>query len=237
MIEVNLIPDVKLELLKARRQQKMVISTSILIAIASIGIVVLMSVYAFGVQALADTLATNDIEKKSKELKGIDNLSQTLTLQAQLEKLKDIQSDKTISSRLFDVLLVVAPTGENEVDIKSVDFNDEDKIIKIEAQAANGYEAMEVFKKTLEQTKFKYSIDGEAQSPINIASDISEGERQYGEDSEGGRVLRFVLSFTYADELFDASVTKGKVVGPNSQRATDSTLGIPETLFNDGGNE
>ena len=235
MIEVNLIPDVKLELLKARRQQKMVISASILIAIASVAVLVMMCIYLFGVQSLSDNLASDDIEKKSKELKSVDGLGEMLTIQEQLGKLKTIQSEKSISSRLFDVLLVVTPTDKNKVDILSVNLDDEAKTIEIEAQAENGYEAMEVFKKTLEQTKFQYSQDGEAKDPVKIASEISEGERQYGEDSDGKRILRFTITFTYDDILFDSSVTDGKVIGPNSQRATDSVQGIPNTLFGAGG--
>jgi len=42
--------------------------------------------------------------------------------------------------------------------------------VRIEAEAVNGYEAMEVFKKTLAQTKFEYSVDGEPQEPVKKAS-------------------------------------------------------------------
>lgn len=234
MIEVNLIPDVKLELLKARRQHKMVISVSIITAIASVGLVVFMGLYAFGGQAFAEKLADDSIASRTKELESVDDLPQTLTLQAQLSKLTDLQTDKNISSRLFDVLSVVVPTGDNAVKVTRLNFDDEEKTIEIEAQATNGYEAVEVFKKTLAQTTFHYNKDGEAADPVNIASGISEGERSYGEDSDGRRTLRFTLSFTYADELFDSTITDGKVVGPSQQRATDSTQGVPASLFTEG---
>lgn len=235
MIEVNLIPDVKLELLKARRQQTMVISVSVIVAILSVAVVVIMSIYTFGGQTIAENIADGSIEKNKKELKGVKDLPQTLTLQAQLDTLASIQGDKNISSRLFDILTVVVPTGENAVDITRLNFDSEENIIEIEAQARNGYEAMEVFKKTLAQTKFHYNQDDKAAKPINIATGISEGERTYGEDSERNRVLRFTISFEYPDELFDATITDGKVVGPDTQRATDSSQGIPASLFSGGG--
>lgn len=237
MIEVNLIPDVKLELLKARRQHKLVISASIAVAIISVGLVVLMSVFTFGGQALADNLAQSRIDDKTKELKGVEDLSQTLTLQAQLNKLTEVQGDKNISSRLFDILSVVVPSGDNAVKITRLNFKSEENTIELEAEAANGYEAMEVFKKTLAETTFHYNEDDEAAEPENIATGISEGERTYGEDSNGKRILRFTLSFTYPDKLFDATITDGKVVAPNQQRATDSSQGIPESIFSNGGEQ
>lgn len=237
MIEINLIPDVKLELLKARRQQTMVISISTLIAVVSIGVVVLMGVYAFAIQGVADTIISGRIDDQTKKLKSVKDLSKTLTLQSQLNKLSSLQQNKNVTSRLFDIMSVTIPTDKNVVTISRLSLDSEENKIEVEAEAVNGYEAMEVFKKTLAQTKLHYNRDKEAATPVNIATSISEGERRYGEDSQGARVLRFTLSFTYPDELFDATIQDGKVVAPNQQRATDSTQGIPESLFSDGGNK
>lgn len=231
MIEVNLIPEVKLELLRTRRRQRLVISGSVVLAIASVAIVTLLSVYAFGVQTVANSLADNSVNEQAKKLESITDLSQSLTLQAQLSKLNEVENGKLITSRLFDVLTVAIPEGANEVKISKLSFNSEENIIEIEAEAANGYEAMEVFKKTLAQTTFHYDVDGTAADPVSVAYDISEGERSYGEDNQGNRILRFTLSFSYPDELFDATLSGTKVVAPSKQRATDSTQGIPAGLF------
>lgn len=237
MIEINLIPDVKLELLKTRRQQTMVISISTIVAIVSIGVVVLMAVYAFAIQGVAEGVIGGQIDDRYKKLTQVKDLSKTLTLQSQLDKLSSVQEDKNVTSRLFDIMSVTIPTDKNAVKITRLSLNSEENTIEVEAQAANGYEAMEVFKKTLAQTKLHFNRDKEAAKPVNIATSISEGERHYGQDSSGGQILRFNLSFTYPDELFDPTIEDGKVVAPNQQRATDSTQGIPESLFDDGGKE
>lgn len=237
MIEVNLIPDVKLELLKMKRQQTLVISISTIVAIVSIGVVVLMAVYTFAVQGVAETIVSGQIDDRAEKLKKVKDLSKTLTLQSQLNKLSSIQQDKNTTSRLFDIMSVTIPTDKNVIKISRLSLDGEENRIEVEAEAANGYEAMEVFKKTLAQTKLHYNRDKKAAKPVNIAKSISEGERNYGEDSQGNRILRFNLSFTYPDELFDATIENGKVVAPNQQRATDSTQGIPESLFSDGGKE
>jgi type II secretory pathway component PulL len=231
MIEINLIPDVKLELLKARRQQRTVISISILVAIASIAVLALMAFYAFGVQTIANNLADNGIDSESKELRLVKDLDKTLTIQSQLDTLQAQHDKKLVASRIFDIISTTVPTGENVVTISNLKLDAKDGIIELEGQAANGYEALEVFRKTISQTKFQYSLDNEAQKPVNIASSISDGERQYGQDSEGKRVLRFALSFKYAEELFSPLSKSGKVVAPNRQNATDSASGVPKSLF------
>ncbi|MES2876551.1 MAG: hypothetical protein V4678_03720 [Patescibacteria group bacterium] len=237
MIEINLVPDVKLELLRARKQQKMVISIAIIVAVVSVGVVALMTSYAFGVQSIAEAIADGNIEKESNKLNDVKDLSKTLTIQSQLGKLSSVQEEKAVTSRLFDIIGVTVPSGENQIKVSQLSLDSAESRIDIEAQAVNGYEAMEVFKKTLAQTKFQYSVDGEEQDPVNIATSISEGDRNYGEDAEGRRVLRFTLSFMFPDELFDTASRNGRVIAPDQQRATDSTQGVPESLFSDGGAE
>lgn len=234
MIEINLIPDVKLELLKARRQRSMITSAAVFVAIAAGGLVVLLSFYTFGVQTVADGLAGNAITDETKKLKGVKDLSKTLTIQNQLSKLKALHDKKNMTSRVFDIIATAVPKGKNSILISRISLDTEENTITIEGEAANGYEALEVFKKTIEETKFKYNQDGEAQDPVRIATKISDGERRYGENSDGKRVLRFSMSFEYSDELFERTSQDGTIVAPDRQNATDSLQGVPTSLFTNG---
>lgn len=231
MIEINLIPDVKLELLKARKQRRMIISGSILLSLIAGGAVVLLSVYAFGVQTVAEAITDNSIKDESNKLSKVQDLAKTLTIQSQLDQLSTSESNKNITSRLFDVISATVPEGKNAVAIKKLTFDSVGGTISIEAEAANGYEALEVFKKTVAQTTFQYSLDGTAQDPVKIASNITDGNRSYGEDANGKQVLRFTVSFSYAEQLFKPQIQNGKVIGPDKQRATDSVEGVPTSLF------
>ena len=231
MIEINLIPDVKVEYLKARSQRRMVISASIVLAIASAVIVALLASYAFGVQTIAKGIIGGTIDSESKKLLEIQDLSKTLTIQSQLEQLDSQHNNKSVSSRLFDIISTTVPTGKNAVVISRLSLDTNEKKIEIEGQAENGYEALEVFKKTIAQTKFEYSTEGEAQPAVNIASSLSDGERRLGEDSDGKQTLRFNMSFTYPEQLFSPESRDGRVVAPNRQNATDSAKGVPNSLF------
>lgn len=231
MIEINLIPDVKLELLKARRQRRAIISVAVIITIVAVGITVLLAMYAFGVQTIASKLADNSITSENDKLRKVEDLSKTLTIQKQLASLSQQHDDKNLSSRVFDILTTTVPTGTNAISVTRLTMNTEDKTIEIEGQAANGYEALEVFKKTIAETKFEYTTENEVQSPLAIATSISDGERRYSEDSTGKRVLSFTMSFSYPEELFQPTSENGRIIGPNQQNATDSANGVPNSLF------
>ena len=56
MIEINLVPDVKQELIKAQRIRSTVISFSIIIGIISLGAATALDIYAFPVQTLRNVV-------------------------------------------------------------------------------------------------------------------------------------------------------------------------------------
>lgn len=235
MIEVNLVPDVKLEFLKAQRQKRNVISLSILVAIAAGALVVLLAFYVFVVQAVASGLADNAIKSETQKLQAVVDLDKTLTVQQQMDALDSMHNDKLVGSRVFEILDTIVPSGDNKVAVSSFTLDTEDNLILIEGQAEAGYKALDVFKKTINKTTFTYRENGEAMGPIAIAtSEIEDGDRRYGESDDGEQVLRFSLSFTYPVELFARSSENGKIIAPNKQNATDSAVGVPKSLFTNG---
>jgi len=233
MIEINLVPDVKLELLRVRRNRTAVVSASILISLISGGIVVLLALYVFAGQTLAGRSLDGTIDEQSKKLSSVEDLSEMLTIQSQLTQLSATHDNKTVTSRLFDLISTTIPEGKNKIAVSNIDLNIQDSVITIEGQAENGYEALEVYKKTLAATKFSYSVENEKQDPILIASDIQDLDRSFGDGERGQSILRFSLSFAYVPELFAPTSQKGIIISPNKQNATDSAKGVPKSIFTD----
>jgi Tfp pilus assembly protein PilN len=231
MIEINLIPDVKRELLKAQHLRAAVISGSIIASIIAGGLVLLLVLYVFGVQTLRSSVLDGDITKGDKQLSSVEDLSKVLTIQNQLAKISALNADKNINSRLFDLLDAVTPTGGNSVQFSQITVNDEEQKITLEGQT-RGYDSMEVFKKTLAGSVIEYTIDDPTdKKTVDVASDISTTDASFGEDTAGNKVLRFTLLFTYADELFSPA-TKGIAFRLTQDgNVTDSYLGIPKSLF------
>ncbi len=230
MIEINLIPDVKQELLKAQRVRAGVISMAIFVGIAAIGVVVVLALWVFAVQTARGAISDGTIKDQSQKLSSVEDVSNTLTIQNQLSKLQEMHNTKSIDSRVFDVLTTINPPAPNDVSITNLSLDSSTKTITIEAQAVNGYPALEVFKKTIGATSFEYTSNGEKKS-VPLANGISDSDRSYGEDASGAKVLRFTLSFTYPDELFSKLAQNGTIIAPTKTNVTDSFLGVPQSLF------
>jgi hypothetical protein len=230
MIEINLVPDVKQELIQAQRVRASVISVAIVVGIAAVGVVVVLGIWVFAIQAARGVISDNTIKNESQKLSQVEDVSNTLTIQNQLSKLSEMHDNKSIDSRLFDILTTINPSAPNRVAITNVALDSTTTTIKIEAQAVNGYPALDVFKKTINATKFEFTENGEKQS-VQLATGISDSDRSYGEDATGAKVLRFTLTFTYPEQLFSRTAGSALIMAPERTNATDSFLGVPQSLF------
>ncbi|TXG76944.1 hypothetical protein E6Q11_03715 [Candidatus Dojkabacteria bacterium] len=233
MIEVNLIPDVKQELLKARRVRNSVISGAILVSIVAGGIVTLLAVYVFGVQWGQHTFYDKSIKDNQAKIQSIEGASDLLTIQNQLSVLSEAHNNKTISSRLFGLLDTINPAAPNNITISKVGLNSDEKTIEIEGQADNSFAALETFRKTIEATNIEYSEGENSSEPTKklLASEVTTSDTSFGEDNSGRKVLRFKLSFKYDEALFARNSQNLQIVGPTKRNATDSFKGVPSGLF------
>ena len=229
MIEINLIPDVKQELLKAERARALVISGSIITGIVAGGIVVLLALYIYGVQFGRNIIVDNAITSGSEKLSNVEDLSKMITIQNQMKRIDELNDTKSINSRLFDVLSAVIPPSPNEVRISTLSVNTDESTIKLEGQT-KAYDSMEVFKKTIDSSVIVYNLDGEEQQ-VKLASDISTTDISYGENPDGAKVLRFTISFKYPEELFSAKIPVPTIKLSINGNVTDSYLGIPKSIF------
>ncbi|PID33149.1 hypothetical protein CR969_02300 [Candidatus Saccharibacteria bacterium] len=230
MIEINLLPDVKYELLRTRATRNYVTALSILVGV--IGIVATLALgFIFGTQLAAEAWQDGQIKSKSQELLAIEDLNKSVTIQNQLNTINTQHETKKINSRLFEVLGAINPAKPNNVKISTVKVNPLENIITIEGSAQNGFIALEVFKKTISNTNVQVG-EGEDKISQPLASDIQPESTSFGEDAKGRRVLRFTFSFTYPDELFAISEQSVTINTPTGRvDVTDSKLGVPESLF------
>lgn len=236
MIEINLVPDVKQELIHAQRVRTTVISISIIAAIIFAGLVVLLSLYVFGAQAIRGALLDNSISSESKKLSNVKDLGKALTIQQQMSQISSIHSNTTVDSRLFDILTTTIPS-DTTVSTFRLDSDTNTLTINGETSGSNAYNNLDVLKKTLLATKFEYENkdDRGKKLTVPLTKQISDGDRSYTQDSEGNRVLRFSISFEYAEELFSRNSVNGTIVAPTHTNATDSKLDVPSSLFTPSG--
>ena len=233
MIEINLIPDVKQELIRAQRTRSFVVTTSIFIGVGTLGLAALLAFYVFAVQGVRNTLADDAIEKGSAQLAEVEDLSKVLTIQNQLDKIQELNADKKIDSRVFEVLAAILPPAPNQVQVSDLSIDAEENLMVIEGQTPT-FDTLEIFQKTIDGAVVTYAEDGEEVS-LKLAEDITVSDFSYGQDTSGVNVLRFTLSFTYPSELFAATTPSFVIKLTNEGNVTDSYLGVPRSIFVEGG--
>ena len=231
MIEINLLPNVKRELLKTRAMRNRVISISFLVGGASIAAVVVLALI-LGSQIAAEAVQSGVIKDRNDKLMAVEDLNKVVTIQHQLTKINEQHSGKKINSRIFDVVTAVNPVAPNNVSFSDIKVNPGSKTITLEGSAVNGYSALETLKKTILNTKIQ-TTDGDKSSEVSLTKEIKDGDTSFGENSEGKKVLQFSFSFEYAEELL-APANNGtvSVLTPTGKvDVTDSRQGIPDSLF------
>ena len=231
MIEINLLPNVKRELLKTRAMRNRVISISFLVGGASIAAVVVLALI-LGSQIAAEAVQSGVIKDRNDKFMAVEDLNKVVTIQHQLTKINEQHSGKKINSRIFDVVTAVNPVAPNNVSFSDIKVNPESKTITLEGSAVNGYSALETLKKTILNTKVQ-TTDGDKSSEVSLTKEIKDGDTSFGENSEGKKVLQFSFSFEYAEELL-APANNGtvSVLTPTGKvDVTDSRQGIPDSLF------
>ncbi len=237
MIEINLVPDVKQEFIRAQRARAQVISWSILVGVIAVGVVVVLAVYVFGVQFGRSVYADSQIDSKYKTLSQTTDLSKLLTMQNQLSKITQLHDASPETSRIFDTLTSIIPPAPNDIQISDLVVDNTVGSFTFTGVAPSGYAALETFKKTLGNSVVQYipASDGSSQSAqpetVPLASQISLSNVHYGLDANNNRVLTFSMSFNYAPQLFDNTLGNVHIVIKDIGNNTDSYIGVPKSLF------
>jgi Tfp pilus assembly protein PilN len=117
MIQFNLLPDIKIQYLKAKRQEHAVILASIVAVIAAATVLILLLAVVHGLQKKSLSDLNGDIKVASDELKRTPNLTKILTVQNQLNALPALHDQKAVSSRLFTYLSTLTPSAASISDL------------------------------------------------------------------------------------------------------------------------
>jgi hypothetical protein len=109
MIQFNLLPDVKLEFMRAQRFKHLMLTVSFISSAVALGVLVLALSSVYVVQKKAMNDLNNDIATNSATLKNTPNISDILTVQSQLNSLSALNNQKPVASRLFGYLAKLTP--------------------------------------------------------------------------------------------------------------------------------
>ena len=161
--EINLVPDIKDEMIKALKLRNFIFFLCIVVAAASVGVTVFFGLIAGG-QQLAIDGKTNTINSLSNKLNSYSDLNDFLTIKDQLGNLQTLTDQKQVLSRTFNILSALMPTGADTITISELNVNlsEEKPTFTFDAQADAGkepfidYNVLDAFKKSMQYMRYDY---------------------------------------------------------------------------------
>ena len=159
--EINLVPDVKSEMIKAQKSRNLVFFICIVIAIASGSVVSILGSIK-GAQDI--TMAGQDAHLKnlSTKITGYEELAEFLTLQNQINGIAKIEDNQKELSRAVMFLNSLIPSGPDTVEVSELAIDLTETTLSFDAQANAGkdpdidYRVLESFIKRTNMMTFDY---------------------------------------------------------------------------------
>ena len=111
-LEINLVPDIKDEMIKALKFRNLVFYICIVVSIVSLGTSIIFVSIAAGQQAAADG-KKGTLDNLTAKLTKYSDLGDFLTIRDQLDNLSKITDNKKLLSRIFNTIAVLFPSGSN----------------------------------------------------------------------------------------------------------------------------
>lgn len=242
MISINLLPDVKKNLLRVRRERNLVVTVSIVAVAASVGVLFLLGAMLAGATIIKNGHIgkIDDYESEIEEAKDKDQLNEYLTVQNQLSQIDGLKGEQKVYSRLMDYLVQLNPAAPNNAALKSVSLEDGDDgiAITLEGTTAN-YATLNVYKNTLINAILKYeektddessdeqsddesdTANDEKAERINLFSSVTVRDTNFVDEGNNGNSVRFEITAVFDPKAFDSSIE-------------NQSIEIPEEVVSDG---
>jgi Tfp pilus assembly protein PilN len=217
MVQFNLLPDVKMAYIKARKTKRLVNLISTSVALGSLVLILILGIVAYGVQNAQIASVNKSIMKSQSSIdKQNSNISldKILTIQNQLQSLDGLHAEKPILSRVFPYLSKLVPA---QVTISKVTLLTTSSTVTIQG-STDTIESVNKFVDTLKFTVYDSKNVGEIQSVFSSVVLDS-----FGRDKQGAS---YSISLVYNPIIFSGSESGDGLVVPN-KTTTRSELERP----------
>lgn len=161
--EINLVPDIKGEMIKTLKLRNFIFFLCIVVSLASIGVTAAIGLIAGGQQLALDSKQTT-LKNLSAKLNSYSDLDDFLTIKDQVDNISLLANDKKVLSRTFNILAALMPTGADTITVSAlnVDLSGEQPTFSFDAQANAGkepfidYNVLDSFKKSMQYMRYDY---------------------------------------------------------------------------------
>lgn len=222
MIQFNLVPDVKLEFIKARRSKHMVLLVAAAVAGVSLTVFILLFLVVNVIQTKRVNDLNKDITKYTQQLEAIPDLNKILTVQNQLNSLSSLHDQKPAVSRLVPYMGQLTPANATISKVK-VDFDAH--TLDITGNA----DALSTINKYADTLKFTtYNIDSNSDNK-NAFSDVVLASFATADRNNPQAGISYQLTLSFDPAIFD--ITKHVALVTPKIISTRSETEKPTDLF------
>jgi len=233
MIRLNLLPDIKRDFLKAKRDQARVVSFSILAVFVAAGVTVALAVWVYAIQQGWSNLLTQNIKDNVAEVQKITDIDKYVTVQNQLANLSNLHDGKNDFSRLMTILPILNPKSPNNIKLSSINLEDEQHTITMEGQTAD-FTGLVTFRDILENAQVEYRASASEAKTVKdkLFSDVKIIDQGMSKTTSGSSVVGFKIVVTYNLAAFKNSSKDVTVTVPKLD-TTPSKQGSPDLFTSD----
>lgn len=199
MIQFNLLPDVKLEYIKAQRSRRLVVTSSVLVTIGAVTLLALL----FGVGQLQKKHIRDldkDIASSTSKLMGQPDINRVLTVQNQLASITELHTKKPQVSRFFGYLNQLTPPSVS-MSTFSLDLAGGTVTVTGSAEALS---SVNQYVDTLKYTA--YQVKGE-ETTTPAFKDVVLSAFGLSAESKSSQPASYTVTFLYDPTILDVQKT------------------------------
>ena len=216
-MQLNLLPDVKMEYIKTQRARRLILSVSVLVAAVALALLLLL-LGVDGLQKKHLSDLNKDIKSESAKLQGEPQIEKMLTVQNQLQSLPALHAAKPAAARLFDYLNQLTPANVAITDF-TIDFGKQ--TIAITGTSANLVNVNQ-YVDTLKYTTYTTGSNSNAQ---NAFSNVVMSSFGLNTDTQNaGQAATYTINMSYDKTIFD--ITQDTKLTVPSVTTTRLTTGV-----------
>lgn len=218
MIQFNLLPDVKLEFIRAQRAKRTVITVSVIASVISIAIFSLAYIHVNYVQKRHMANITNEIKENTEELAKTKDIDKILTVQNQLNSLTPLHESKPAAARAAAFISQITPQNASVSQVE-IDYTEESIIISGKTDTSV------TVNKFVDTIKFtKYTVASSQTQALAFSSVVL---KNFTAKSDG---VTFTIEFKYNPDIFNNTKSVSLVI-PNIISTRSQTQKPSEDLF------
>lgn len=220
MVQFNLLPDIKVQYIKARHQKQLFMLISTIVIIATVVIIALLASFVFGVQRKSINDLSQDIDTKGNALMSTPDLDRILTVQNQLKSLPGLHDEKPVATRLYTYVSQFTPADATITRLR-VDFIENTLTI---SGSATSLEVVNVFTDKLKSTTF---TTADNKTPVPAFSNVVL--TNFGRDD---KTASYTINAEFDPAIF-SELEEVTLTVPDDV-TTRSEVAQPSALFQEG---